>query len=89
MMNLPMYSPKKYSFQLLNAISVRNKIDFIIHLIIDFNFSIYTITETWPTNDYYALDFQMKPECFKLLLSNRSFYITSRWRHRSVILIET
>ena len=36
-----------YSFQLLNARSVRNKVDLITQLIIDYNCSISAITETW------------------------------------------
>ena len=42
-------TPKKYSFQLLNARSGRNKANFITQLIIDYNFSISAITETWLT----------------------------------------
>ena len=40
-----------YSFQLLNARSVRNKVDLITQSIIDSNSSISSITETWLTND--------------------------------------
>ena len=40
---------KKYSVQLLNARSVRNKVYLIIKLIIDSNYSISAITETWLT----------------------------------------
>ena len=36
-----------YSFQLLNARSVRNKVDLITQLIIDYNCSISAIIETW------------------------------------------
>ena len=67
-----MHSPRKYSFQLLNARSVRNKVDLITQLIIDSNCSISAITETWLTNDDSALASQMTPDGFKLLLANMS-----------------
>ena len=44
-----MHYPRKYSFQLLNARSVRNKVYFITQSIIDYNCSISAITETWLT----------------------------------------
>ena len=65
-----MHSPKKYSFQLLNARSVRNKVNFITQLIIYYNCSIYDITETWLTNDDSALASQLTPGGFKVLLAN-------------------
>ena len=67
-----MHSPRKYSFQLLNAISVRNKVDLITQSIIDSDCSISAITETWLTNDDSALASQLTPDGFKLLLANRS-----------------
>ena len=67
-----MHSPRKYSFQLLNARSLRNKVDLITQSIIDSNCSISAITETWLTNDDSALASQLTPDGFKLLLANRS-----------------
>ena len=72
-----MHSPKKYSFQLLNARSVRNKVNLITQLIIDSNFSISAITETLLTIDDSALASQLIPDYFKVLLANR---YTSSWR---------
>ena len=60
-----MHSPKKYSFQLLNARSVSNKVDLITQSIIDSNSSISAITETWLTNDDSALAYQLTPDGFK------------------------
>ena len=67
-----MHSPRKYSFQLLNARLVRNKVDLITQTIIDSNYSISAITKTWLTNDDYAIASQLTPDGFKLLLANRS-----------------
>ena len=61
---LSVHSPKKYSFQLLNDRSVRNKVDFITQLIIHSNFSISAITETYLTIDDSALASQQTPICF-------------------------
>ena len=50
----------KYSFQLLNARSVRNKVKLIeTLLLIDSNCSISDITETWLTIDDSALVSQL------------------------------
>ena len=43
---IPVHSPKKYSFQLVNSRSVRNKVYLITQLIIDYNCSISVITDT-------------------------------------------
>ena len=58
----------------LDARIVRNKVDLITQLIIiiDYNCSIYSITETWLTNDDSALASQMTPNGFKLLFANIS-----------------
>ena len=66
-----MQSPRKYSFQLLNTRSVRNKVDLITQSIIDSNCFISAITETWLTNDDSALASQLIPDGFKELLANR------------------
>ena len=65
------YSPNNYSFLLLNARSVRNKVDLITQLIIEYNCSISAITETWLTNDESAIASQLTPNGFTLLLANR------------------
>ena len=65
-----MHSPKKYSFQLLNARSVRNKVDLITQLIIDYNCSISAIIEIWLTIDDSALASQLTTNSFKVLLAN-------------------
>ena len=65
---------KKYYFQLLNARSVRNKVDLITQLIIYSNCSISAIrypTDTWLTIDEYALAYQLTPDGFKVLLANK------------------
>ena len=64
-------SPKKYSFQLLDARSVRNKVDLITQLIIDYNYSISAITDTWLTTNDSALSSQLTPYGFKVLLANK------------------
>ena len=69
-----MHSRKKYSFQVLNARSVRNKVDLITQLIIDSNCSISAITETWLTIDDSSLASQLSSDGFKVLLANK--YIT-------------
>ena len=66
-----MHSPKKYSFQLLNARSVRNKVYLIIQLIIDSNCSISVITENWLTINDSPLASQLTHDCFKVLPSNK------------------
>ena len=43
----------------------------ITQLIIDYNCSISAITETWLTNDDSALDSQLTPDGFKVLLTNK------------------
>ena len=65
------YSSNNYSFLLLNARSVRNKVDLITQLIIDSNFSISAITDTWLTNDESSLASQLTPDGFILLLANK------------------
>ena len=69
-----MHSPKKYSFQLLNSRSIRNKVDLITQLIIDSNCSIYVITDTWLTIGDSALASQLTPGGFKILLANKYIY---------------
>ena len=66
-----MYSPRKYFFQLLNARSVRNKVDLITQLSIDSNCSISAITETWLTIDDSALASQLTPDGIKVSLANK------------------
>ena len=66
-----MHSPKKYSFQLLNSGSVRNKVDLITQLIIDSNCSISVITDTWLTIGDSTLASQLTPDGFKLLFANK------------------
>ena len=66
------HSPRKYSFQLLNDRSVRNKVDLITQSITDTNYSISATTETWLTNDDSALASQLTPSGFNILLANRS-----------------
>ena len=48
-----------YSFQIINARSIRNKVNLITQLIIDSNFSISAITETWLTTDDSTLASQL------------------------------
>ena len=60
-----------YSFKLLNARSVRNKVDFITQLIINYNFSISAINDTWLTTNDSALYSQLTPDGFKVLFANK------------------
>ena len=66
-----MHSPKKYACQLLNPRSVRNKVDLITQLMIDYNCSISAITETWLTIDDSTLASQLMSGGFKVLLANK------------------
>ena len=70
-----MRSPKKYSFQLLNSRSVRNKGDLITQLMIDYNCSISVITDNWLTIGDSALDSQLTTGGFKVLLANKYILI--------------
>ena len=66
-----MHYPKKYSFQLLNTRSVRNKVNLITQLIIESNCSISAITEIWLTIYDSALASQLTPDGFKVFLANK------------------
>ena len=79
-----MHSPKKYSFQLLNARSVRHKVDLITQLIIDSNCSISAITDTLLTIDDSALACHLTPDGYKVVLANM---YTSHNRGGLVILL--
>ena len=72
---LPVHSPKKYSFQHLNARSVRNKVNLITQLINDSIFSISAITDTWLTIDDSALASQLTLMVLKYCLPIGLYHI--------------
>ena len=82
---LPVHSPKKYSFQLLNSRSVRNKVDLITQLIIDSNCSISVITDTLLTIGDSALASQLTPGGFKVFLANKYILFIYLYIHHIVV----
>ena len=85
-----MHSPNNYSFQLLYSRSVQNKVDLITQLIIDSNYSISGITDTWLTIDDSALASQLTPDGFKVLLANKyilMIYIYTSHRRDGLALL--